>query len=288
PEVVSALPERRDGTQEKYIFPKVCPICGGRLERSEGESDYFCINLECEARMVESLIHYASRDALNIDGLGDKKVEFLYKRGILSRIEDIYTLHTHYDEMIHFDGYGEKSVKKLLEAIENSKKNELDRLLYGFGIRHIGEKAARILAEKYIELDALMQASVEELTNIRDIGKVMADSITNFFALDSTKELIEYLREKEVNFTQHVQEKVESMFTNKSVVLTGTLPTLSRKEASEILMKLGANVVSSVSKKTDYVLAGSEAGSKLDKAQSLGITILSEEDLLKEAEEYEK
>ncbi|MBR3694273.1 MAG: NAD-dependent DNA ligase LigA [Erysipelotrichales bacterium] len=288
PEVVSALPERRDGTQEKYIFPKVCPICGGRLERSEGESDYFCINLECEARMVESLIHYASRDALNIDGLGDKKVEFLYKRGILSRIEDIYTLHTHYDEMIHFDGYGEKSVKKLLEAIENSKKNELDRLLYGFGIRHIGEKAARILAEKYIELDALMQASVEELTNIRDIGKVMADSITNFFALDSTKELIEYLREKEVNFTQHVQDKVESMFTNKSVVLTGTLPTLSRKEASEILMKLGANVVSSVSKKTDYVLAGSEAGSKLDKAQSLGITILSEEDLLKEAEEYEK
>lgn len=288
PEVVSAVVERRDGTQEPYQFPKVCPICGSRLERSEGESDYFCINLECEARMVESLIHYASRDALNIDGLGDKKVEFLYKRGILTSIEDIYTLHTHYDELIHFDGYGDKSVTKLLEAIENSKKNELDRLLYGFGIRHIGEKAARILAEKYVELDALMNASVEELTNIRDIGKVMADSIVNFFAQDSTKELIEYLRAQEVNFTQHVQAKLESKFTDKNVVLTGTLPTLSRKEASEILLRLGANVVSSVSKKTDYVLAGSEAGSKLDKAQALGIQIISEEDLLKEAEEYEK
>lgn len=282
PEVVNALPERRDGSQLPYQFPHTCPICNGVLERSVDESDYFCINIDCPARIVESLSHYASRDALNIDGLGDKKVEFLYTKGFLTSIEDIYKLKSHEATLINYDGFGEKSLHKLFDAIEDSKHQELDKLIYGFGIRHIGEKAARVLSEEYLHLDSLVRAGRESLTSIRDIGDVMADSVIRFFSLESTKNLIEFLREQGVNFDQHVTAKVASMFTDKNVVLTGTLPTLSRKEASELLMKLGANVVSSVSKKTDYVLAGEEAGSKLDKAQALGIPVISEEDLLKE------
>lgn len=287
PEVVSALPERRDGSQVPYQFPHICPVCQGPLERSEGESDYFCINIDCPARIVEALSHYASRDALNIDGLGEKKVEFLYQKGFLNSIEDIYRLHEHESELINYDGFGEKSVHKLFDAIEDSKQNELDKLLYGFGIRHIGEKAARILAENYLHLDNLMKADKESLCSIRDIGEVMADSVIHFFSLESTQNLVAFLREREVNFDEHIVKRVTSSFTDKNVVLTGTLPTLSRKEASEMLLRLGANVVSSVSKKTDFVLAGEEAGSKLDKAKALGIAIISEEDLLQEVAMHE-
>lgn len=287
PEVVRPLVERRDGTQVPYEFPKNCPVCGGPLERAEGESDHYCINIECKARIVESLIHFASRDALNIDGLGEKKVEYLYEKGFLERIEDIYTLHEHALELMSHDGFGDKSVSKLFDAIEDSKHQELDKLIYALGIRHVGEKASLILAEYFLHLDNLMKADVETLVGIKDIGATIAHSIVDFFALESTKNLIEYLRSQSVNFDQHVSAKVASIFTDKNVVLTGTLPTLSRKEASEILTKYGANVVSSVSKKTDYVLAGAEAGSKLDKAQALGIPIISEEDLLKEVAKYE-
>lgn len=287
PEVVSALPERRDGTQVPYQFPRVCPVCNGPLERSEGESDYFCINIDCPARIVEALSHYASRDALNIDGLGEKKVEFLFQKGFLNSIEDIYTLSSHETELIHYDGFGEKSLHKLFDAIEDSKQSELDKLIYGFGIRHIGEKAARILAENYLHLDNLMHADKESLCSIRDIGGVMADSVIHFFSLSSTKGLVEFLRSVGVNFDQHVQAKVASRFSNKNVVLTGTLPTLSRKEASDMLLRLGANVVSSVSKKTDFVLAGEEAGSKLEKANALGIPVITEEDLWQEVKSHE-
>lgn len=287
PEVVRSMPERRDGSQIPYEFPKRCPVCGGPLERIEGESDTYCINIECKARIVESLIHFASRDALNIDGLGDKKVEYLYEKGFLERIEDIYTLKDHALELMSHDGFGDKSVSKLFDAIEDSKHQELDKLIYALGIRHVGEKASRILAETFLHLDNLMQADMEALTDIKDIGEAIAKSVIDFFALETTRNLIEYLRAQGVNFDQHVTAKITSMFTDKNIVLTGTLPTLSRKEATDLLVKYGANVVSSVSKKTDYVLAGEEAGSKLDKAQALGIPIISEEDVLREVAKYE-
>ncbi len=288
PEVVRPLVERRDGTQIPYIFPDVCPVCGSKLERTVGEADTYCVNIECKARIVESLIHYCSRDALNIDGLGDKKIEYLYEKKFIERIEDIYTLKSRALELMSHDGFGDKSVQHLFDSIEDSKHQELDKLLFAFGIRHVGEKAARILAENYLHLDNIMKSDVETLMGIKDIGEAIANSVVDFFQLESTKNLVEFLREQGVNFDQHVSEKVRSMFTDKNVVLTGTLPTLSRKEASDILMKYGAKVVSSVSKKTDYVLAGSEAGSKLDKAQALGIPVISEEDLMNEVKKYEE
>ena len=288
PEVVRPLIERRDGTQMPYIFPQTCPICGGKLERSEGESDTYCINIDCKARIVESIIHYASRDALNIDGLGEKKVEYLFEKGFVEKIEDIYTLKEHALELSMHDGFGDKSLNKLFDAIEDSKQQELDKLIYALGIRHVGEKASLLLAEHFLHLDNIMKASKEDLEEIKDIGEVIAQSIVDFFAVENNKNLIEFLRSQQVNFDEHVVEKKRSMFTDKVVVLTGTLPTLSRKEASDILMRYGAKTASSVSKKTDFVLAGSEAGSKLDKAKELGITIISEEDLLNEVKMYEE
>lgn len=288
PEVVSSVPERRDGTQVPYQFPTTCPICGSHLVRLPDEAAHYCINQDCPARVVESMIHFASRDAMDIDTLGDKKIEQLHEWGYLNSIEDIYFLHRYYDELIEKPGYQKKSVDKMLESIENSKKQPLGVLLYGLGIRQVGKKAAMILAEEFGNMDLLMQASEEDLTSIHDIGLITAQSVIAFFKEEKNVHLIEVLRNVGCTFTQEKKQTIQSRFTNTTCVLTGTLEHYTRNEAKEILEKLGAKVSGSVSKKTDYVIYGVAAGSKLSKAQSLGVATMSEEEFMQEVENAEK
>ncbi len=287
PEVVRPVIERRDAAQQPFVFPTQCPVCLSKLERNEEEADTYCVNIDCKARVIEAMIHFASRDAMNIDGLGDKKVELLHELKFLQRIEDIYTLREHYEALCQIERFGQKSVDKLLQSIETTKQNQLEKLLYGLGIRHVGEKAARVIAEYFGSMDAIMQADMETLTNIKDVGEATASSISHFFSLDATKQLISFLQEKGVNLTQTKSTKKQSSFTGLNVVLTGTLEQMGRKEAQAILLSLGANVVGSVSAKTDLVVAGLEAGSKLTKAQQLGIRVMNEEEFLAEVQQHE-
>ena len=284
PEVVTSVPERRDGTQVPYHFPTTCPICGSHLVRLPDEAAHYCINQDCPARVVESMIHFASRDAMNIDTLGDKKIEQLHEWGYLNSIEDIYFLNRYYDELIEKPGYQTKSVDKLLESIENSKKQPLGVILYGLGIRQVGKKAAMILAEQFGDIDTLMHASMDDLVMIHDIGLITAQSVVAFFKEEKNLHLIEVLKQAGCNFTQEKKKVVQSRFTNKTCVLTGTLEHYTRNEAKAILESLGANVSGSVSKKTDYVIYGTAAGSKLTKAQSLGVMTMSEEEFVQEVE----
>lgn len=284
PEVVSSVKERRDGSQVPYVYPTHCPVCGSRLVRLEGEAAHYCINQDCPARVVESMIHFASRDAMDIDTLGDKKIEQLHEFGFLNSIEDIYFLHEHREELLEKRGYQKKSVDKMLETIETSKKQPLALLLYGLGIRQVGKKAAAILANYFGSMDALMKADVDTLVSINDIGPITAQSIVEFFKDESNQKLIQSLKEQGLNMIQEKQEIKASRFTNKTVVLTGTLEHYTRNEAKEILENLGANVSGSVSKKTDYVIYGTAAGSKLTKAQNLGVATMSEEEFVEEVE----
>lgn len=284
PEVVSSVKERRDGSQVPYVYPTHCPVCGSRLVRLEGEAAHYCINQDCPARVVESMIHFASRDAMDIDTLGDKKIEQLHEFGFLNSIEDIYFLHEHREELLEKRGYQKKSVDKMLETIETNKKQPLALLLYGLGIRQVGKKAAAILANYFGSMDALMKADVDTLVSINDIGPITAQSIVEFFKDESNQKLIQTLKEQGLNMVQEKQEIKASRFTNKTVVLTGTLEHYTRNEAKEILENLGANVSGSVSKKTDYVIYGTAAGSKLAKAQNLGVATMSEEEFVEEVE----
>lgn len=284
PEVVSSVKERRDGSQVPYVYPTHCPVCGSRLVRLEGEAAHYCINQDCPARVVESMIHFASRDAMDIDTLGDKKIEQLHEFGFLNSIEDIYFLHEHREELLEKRGYQKKSVDKMLETIETSKKQPLALLLYGLGIRQVGKKAAAILANYFGSMDALMKSDVDTLVSINDIGPITAQSIVEFFKDESNQKLIQTLKEHGLNMIQEKQEIKASRFTNKTVVLTGTLEHYTRNEAKEILENLGANVSGSVSKKTDYVIYGTAAGSKLAKAQNLGVATMSEEEFVEEVE----
>lgn len=284
PEVVSSVKERRDGSQVPYVYPTHCPVCGSRLVRLEGEAAHYCINQDCPARVVESMIHFASRDAMDIDTLGDKKIEQLHEFGFLNSIEDIYFLHEHREELLEKRGYQKKSVDKMLETIETSKKQPLALLLYGLGIRQVGKKAAAILANYFGSMDALMKADVDTLVSINDIGPITAQSIVEFFKDESNQKLIQTLKEQGLNMIQEKQEIKASRFTNKTVVLTGTLEHYTRNEAKEILENLGANVSGSVSKKTDYVIYGTAAGSKLAKAQNLDVATMSEEEFVEEVE----
>lgn len=282
PEVVRALIERRDGTQGTYHFPKECPICGSELVRLPDEAAHYCINQDCPARVVESIIHFASRDAMDIDTLGDKKVEFFHGKGLLNSVEDIYRLKEHKEEILGFEGFKEKSTQKMLDAIDDSKQNPLEDLIFGLGIRQVGKKAAKILAKRFLTMDALMKASHEELTAIKDIGTITATSIIAFFHEPKNIELIYHLKAYGLRMDSDPEEIKESIFTGKTVVLTGTLQRMSRNEAKAILEGLGANVSGSVSKKTDYVIYGEAAGSKLTKANDLGVATMDEETFMEE------
>ena len=282
PEVVRSIKEERNGSQVKFIFPEICPVCGGRLYRFEDEAAHYCVNSECKARLVFSIAHFTERNAMNIDGLGEKRVEAFLNEGLLTSFEDIYKLFNRKDDILKMEKFGEKSYDNLIEAIENSKKNSLERLINGLGIRQVGEKAAKILAAYFKNMDAFMNASQEELSNIHDIGPITAEYIREFFNEDSNREMIAQLKLLGVNMDYiDTSSKEESVFTGKTVVLTGTLEHYSRNEATALLENLGAKVSGSVSKKTDYVIYGTEAGSKLDKANALGVTTLSESDFEK-------
>ncbi|MCR4633711.1 MAG: NAD-dependent DNA ligase LigA [Erysipelotrichaceae bacterium] len=277
PEVVRSIKENRDGSQVPFVFPETCPVCGGRLYRFEDEAAHYCVNSECKARLVYSIAHFTERNAMNIDGLGEKRVEAFLNEGLLTSFEDIYKLHNRKEDILKMEKFGEKSYDNLIEAIENSKKNSLERLINGLGIRQVGEKAAKVLAAYFKDMDAFMHASIEELSNIRDIGPVTAEYIREFFNEEANSEMIAQLKLLGVNMDYiDTSTGEESLFSGKTVVLTGTLEKYSRNEATALLENMGAKVSGSVSKKTDFVIYGTEAGSKLDKARSLGVTTLSE------------
>ena len=282
PEVVRPLLERRNDTQAVYHFPTHCPICGSELVRFPEEAAHYCINQDCPARVVESMIHFASRDAMDIDTLGDKKVEFFHKQGFLNTIEDIYCLKEHRQELIDLEGFKEKSVDKLLDAIEDSKQNPLEDLIYGLGIRQVGKKAAKVLAKHFLSMDALMAANEEELVAIKDIGQITAESITAFFHEPKSMELIAHLKGYGLRMDTEAEQIQESSFSGKTIVLTGTLTQMTRNDAKALLESLGANVSGSVSKKTDLVIYGEAAGSKLTKANSLGVMTMDEDTFMKE------
>lgn len=282
PEVVRSLPERRDGSQSIYVFPTHCPHCDGPLVRDENEAAHYCINTNCEARVVESLAHFASRDAMNIEGLGTKTVETLHQAHLLHSIADIYTLDTKRNELLNLPGFKEKSVDNLLQAIENSKNNSLEKLLTGLGIRQVGEKAARTLASQYDHLDLLLNVSVEELSRIKDIGLITANFIVSYFHEEHNLKLIDELRNANVNFNSYLPKVEVSQYSGMIVVVTGSIPGFTREQVEEWFRIKGASVTSSVSKKTNLVVYGDAAGSKLSKANELNIRTLSAEEWLKE------
>lgn len=282
PEVVRSLSERRDKTQIPYVFPTKCPHCDGPLIRDENESAHYCINTNCGARVVESLAHFASRDAMNIEGLGVKTVETLHQANLLHSIANIYTLSQKRDELLNLPGFKTKSVDNLLQAIENSKTNSLEKLLTGLGIRQVGEKAARTLASQYANLDDLMKTSVEELGRIKDIGSITANFIIGYFNESHNHTLINELRNAKVNFLSLLPKVEVSQYSGMIVVVTGSIPGFTREEVEEWFRIKGASVTSSVSKKTNLVVYGDAAGSKLAKANELNIRTLSAEEWLKE------
>ena len=278
PEVVEVLKEKRNGTEKEFQMPKICPVCGAEAVREDGEAVTRCTGIECPAMLFRSLIHFVSRDAMDIDGMGPAIIEQLLDKKLVENIADIYSLK--YEDLVSLERMGDKSAKNLLNAIEKSKENSLEKLLNSFGIRHIGLKSAKILAKKYNNIEEIMNASYEELCGIKEIGEIMAESIVKFFESKQTKDLIERLKQNGVNMESKMEKSQDERFAGKIFVLTGTLPTLSRNEASEMIEKFGGKTSGSVSKKTSFVLAGEEAGSKLTKAEELGIQIITEAEFL--------
>ena len=275
PEVVGVNKKRRNGTEKDFEMPKVCPVCGAPAVREEGEAALRCTGIECPAKSLRTIIHFASREAMNIDGLGYKIIEQLIEKGLISNIADIYTLTL--EDLASLKKNGTKFAQKLIDSIENSKQNDLYRLIAALGIRHVGVKGAKILAKKYKTMQNLMKASFESLALVEDIGEITADSIYTFLKNDQTIDLINRLKKSGVNMKAIEDENADNRFEGKTFVLTGSLGKYTRQEASDIIEKFGGKVSGSVSKKTSYVLAGEEAGSKLTKAQKLEIAIISEE-----------
>lgn len=277
PELVEVVKEKRTGNELKFEMPKVCPVCGAPAVREEGEAAIRCIGIECSARNLRNVVHFASKAGMDIDGLGYSIIEQLIEKGLIENIADIYYLKE--EEIASLKKNGKKFAQNLKNAIEESKKNDIDKLISALGVRHIGTKSAKLLARKYLSIDELMNASIEELSKIDEIGEIIANSIYEFFHQEQTIDLIKRLKNAGVNTEKQKEEiEVDNRFEGKTFVLTGSLEKYSRQEASDIIEKFGGKTSSSVSKKTSYVLAGEEAGSKLDKAQELGITIISEDE----------
>ncbi len=278
PEVVEVDFSKRKGNEVAFHMPQACPECGGEIIREESESAYRCTNLQCEAQIFRNIVHFASRDAMNIDGLGSAIIQTLIEKGFLQKIHHLYTLHQKKEALLTLEGFGEKSVHNLLTSIEKSKENNIDRLLFGLGIRHIGQKAGKILASQFSSIDEIQEASLEDFLRLDEFGDKMAKSLFDFLRQEDTKITLESLKRAGVNFnTLSKRVLSDGKFSGLTFVITGTLPNLSRKEAEEFIQNLGGNVSGSISKKTHYLLAGENAGSKLKKAESLGIPIIDEE-----------
>ena len=286
PEVVRVITERRNGTEKKFEMIENCPICNSKIIRKETESDYYCPNNMCPARKIENIIHFASRDAMNIDGMGESVIEDLYNEGFITNITDIYDIDKYQEELINLEGYGKKKIENLKIATEKSKSNSLEKLLFGLGIRNVGAKTAKILAKNYKTLDNLMNATLEELTSINDIGEIIAKSIIDYFKDEENIKIINKLKELGINMNyinnSGYEEKDE--FKGKTFVLTGTLINITRDKASEIIENLGGKVSSSVSSKTSVVVVGASPGSKYNKALELGIPIWKEEEFINKIE----
>ena len=278
PEVVRPLAERRTGDERDFVMIDKCPVCGSPLVRKDAM--HFCVSPTCPARRIEGIIHFSSRNAMDIETMGDKVSEEFFNSGLISDIPSIYDLWNKRAEIVGREGWQDKSVDNLLDAIEKSKENSLERLLFGLGIKEVGEKMAKTLAKRYLELEKFEELTEEELMNVPDVGPVVAHSIYEYFHDENNKQMIASLKEKGLNFSYlgKITVDTSSPFYGKTCVLTGTLSKYGRKEATEILENLGAKVSGSVSAKTDYVIFGEEAGSKLDKAHALGIKTLSEEE----------
>ncbi len=277
PEVLSVV-HHQEGAQV-YQLPDYCPSCGSKLVKEEDEAATRCTNTECPAQLLRHLIHFVSRDAMDIEGLGPSLLEMLLNEGLIKTFTDLYKLKA--EDIASLDRMGEKSANNLVSAIEKSKSAEINRLIYALGIRHIGEKAAKLLCEHFLSVEKLFEASEEEIAAIEGYGAIMAKSVYDYFRLEGTAHLIAELKALGVEMKPLEKKEKAGSFIGKTFVLTGALPTMSRKEASLLIEQNGGKTSSSVSKKTDYVLAGEDAGSKLTKAQSLGVTIISESDLLK-------
>lgn len=274
PEIVRAVVERRDGTEKEFVMPTHCPVCGAETVREEGESAVRCTGIECPAKLYRNLVHFVSREAMNIDGLGENIIGILLEKKMISNIADIYDLK--FEDIASLKKNGKKFAQNLIDSINISKQNDLYRLITALGIRHVGVKAAKVLAKTYENMDNLSNASIEDLSQVDEVGQIVANSINEFFSQEQTKDLLKRLKDAGVNMERQKEENEDDRFAGKTFVLTGSLEKYSREEASNIIEKFGGKTSSSVSKKTTYLLAGEDAGSKLTKAQSLGVQIISE------------
>ena len=276
PEVVEVLKEKRKGNEKKFEMPKICPVCGAEVIREDGEAATRCIGIECPARTLRNIVHFSSREAMNIDGLGESIIEQLLDKKLIKNISDIYYLK--FEDIASLKKDGKKFANNLIDAINKSKENDLDKLICGLGIRNVGSKLAKVLAKQFKSIDNLMNASIITLNSINEVGEIIADNIYNFFRQDQTIDLIEKLKQANVNMKYLKEDIGDERFYGKTFVLTGTLEKYTRDEASEIIESFGGKTSSSVSKKTDYVLAGEDAGSKLRKANELGVKVITEND----------
>lgn len=282
PEVIKVIKEKRTGKEKEFEMPKVCPVCGAQAVREEGEAATRCIGIECPAQLLRSIVHFVSKEAMDIDGLGYKIVEQLIEKGLIKNIADIYTLSL--EDVASLKKNGKKFAGNLIDSIEKSKKQDLFHVINALGIRQVGIKAAKVLAKKYKTMEELSNASFESLALTDDVGEITANNIIEFFAQEQTKDIIGRLKNLGVNMESMQEDNIDNRFEGKIFVLTGALEKYSRKEAEDLIEKYGGKTSSSVSKKTSYVLAGEDAGSKLTKAQELGITIITEkefEDMVK-------
>ena len=281
PEVVEPIIERRTGSEKDFVMIKTCPMCGTELVKKEGQVDHFCPNIHCDARKVEGLIHFVDRHAMDITGLGERIMEDFYNQGLIRSIIDIYNLKDHREDLIELEGFGNKSVDNLLLAIEDSKLNSLERLIFALGIDEVGEKTAKVLAKRFENMDSLMNATFDDLKNITDIGDIIAKSIVDYFQDEKNIKLINDLKEVHMNMNYLGEKaKTHDEITGKTFVITGTLVNYTRDEIKNLIESYDGKTSGSVSKKTDVVIVGSEPGSKYDKARDLGITIWSEEEFL--------
>lgn len=286
PRVDSVVMENRHSDALPFKMTDVCPICGSKLVKKD--ASYYCVNDNCSKKDIEALIHYVSRDTMNIDGLGDAIIEDLYNLNYVRSIPDIYKLGRYKEELKLLEGYGEKSVQKLLDAIEESKSNSLEKFLFAIGIRYVGKKTAKILASNYKNIDSLANATFDELKVIHDIGDVIADSVFKYFRDEDNLNMLDELKDLGINMEYLKGESLsDTAFSSKTFVLTGTLDSITRDDAKEKIEALGGNCSGSVSKKTNVVIAGHDAGSKLTKANELGIEIWNEEEFLQVLSEYD-
>ena len=279
PEIVRAVVEKRDGTEKEFVMPTNCPVCGAEAVREEGEAAVRCTGIECPAKLYRNLVHFVSREAMNIDGLGESIIGILLEKKMIANIADIYDLK--FEDIASLKKNGKKFAQNLIDSINASKQNDLYRLITALGIRHVGTKAAKILAKRYENMDNLLEATIESLNQVEEIGPIVANSIREFFEQEQTKDLLKRLKEAGINMSRLKEDDGDDRFSGKTFVLTGTLEKYSREEASNLIEKFGGKTSSSVSKKTSYLLAGEDAGSKLTKAQSLGVQIISEEEFNK-------